>query len=265
MKITKIPEDAVLIKGSKTDYVDPRGNIYSINTKWGHPQYPFIKEQNTVWGYQYCAIKYDDGNGKNKKITKRVHRLVAEAFLPNPNNYPFVMHIDNNKKNNDISNLKWGTASENTQQAVNDGLLINDKSWDDSQSIPCDCYETTTNKLIKKYGSRKEAAADTGISASTIARQSELGLPIRKKIYFTNADEGPREHVIVVQFDYDTDAEIARFPNCGSASRETGVCEKTINQQVNCNQKPKHKFGEAYFLKMLLKCEETIESKKRVE
>ena len=34
MKITKIPEDAVLIKGSKTDYVDPRGNIYIINTKW---------------------------------------------------------------------------------------------------------------------------------------------------------------------------------------------------------------------------------------
>jgi hypothetical protein len=59
------------------------------------------------------------------KMTKMflVHRLVAQAFLPNPNNLPVVMHKDNNKYNNHVSNLKWGTYSENTLQACRDGLV----------------------------------------------------------------------------------------------------------------------------------------------
>lgn len=42
-----------------------------------------------------------------------VHRLVAATFIPNPNNKPYVDHIDGNKKNNSVDNLRWVTASEN--------------------------------------------------------------------------------------------------------------------------------------------------------
>lgn len=42
-----------------------------------------------------------------------IHRIVAETFLENPNNYPHVMHIDENKYNNQVDNLRWGTAKEN--------------------------------------------------------------------------------------------------------------------------------------------------------
>lgn len=66
---------------------------------------------------------YKDGRAQ----WKRVHILVAQAFIPNPNNYPVVMHKDNNKSNNCVSNLKWGTISQNTKEAYEGGLFIHNK------------------------------------------------------------------------------------------------------------------------------------------
>ena len=56
-------------------------------------------------------------------ITSRfyIHRLVAQTFLPNPDNKPFVNHIDNNGLNNASSNLEWCTASENMQHSAKQG------------------------------------------------------------------------------------------------------------------------------------------------
>jgi DNA repair exonuclease SbcCD nuclease subunit len=46
------------------------------------------------------------------------HRLVAEAYIPNPNNYPIVMHLDDNPKNNSVENLKWGTTLDNIRDCI---------------------------------------------------------------------------------------------------------------------------------------------------
>jgi hypothetical protein len=54
---------------------------------------------------------------KRKGHTKKIHRLIAEAFIPNPNNKPCVDHIDNNILNNNINNLRWATYSENCMNA----------------------------------------------------------------------------------------------------------------------------------------------------
>ena len=63
-----------------------------------------LKPQSYSNGYQYVSL-CKNGTRENRMI----HRLVAEAFLPNDNNYPQVNHIDENIKNNRVDNLEWCT------------------------------------------------------------------------------------------------------------------------------------------------------------
>lgn len=74
----------------------------------------------TSRGYRYDQISYQE-NGKQKHVT--VHRLMAEAFIPNPGNKPQVNHIDGDPGNNNLENLEWVTAKENIQHAYDTGLI----------------------------------------------------------------------------------------------------------------------------------------------
>lgn len=59
--------------------------------------------------------------GACSKKRHLVHRLVAESFIPNPNNHPFVLHWDDNPSNNEVGNLRWGTGSDNVLDSVRNG------------------------------------------------------------------------------------------------------------------------------------------------
>ena len=61
----------------------------------------------------------------NKYYCWSIHRLLAIKYIPNPNNYPVINHIDGNKLNNSIDNLEWCTHSHNTKEAVRLGLIDN--------------------------------------------------------------------------------------------------------------------------------------------
>ena len=75
-------------------------------------------------GYLYAMVELANGKPKNC----RVNRLVAQHFLPNPDNLPEVNHIDGNKENNHVSNLEWSNRSENMKHAIRTGLADPKKS-----------------------------------------------------------------------------------------------------------------------------------------
>jgi hypothetical protein len=66
-------------------------------------------------GYARCMVALCSGG---RQLTRNVARLVAEAFLDNPNGFDCVLHLDDDATNNQLSNLEWGDHAENVRQAV---------------------------------------------------------------------------------------------------------------------------------------------------
>ena len=79
----------------------------------------------------YCMVNLTKDR---KSKTRYVHRLVAEAYLENPDNLPQVNHIDGNKDNNSVDNLEWCSSSHNNQHALDTGLREGQKGETNSQA-----------------------------------------------------------------------------------------------------------------------------------
>lgn len=104
--------------------------------------------------------------GKRKSMF--VHRIVAEAFLPNPDNFPCVNHKDENPKNNAVWNLEWCTVKYNT----NYGTGIKRRST--KQSKPVVAIDPVTLKIVLRFSSASEAYRNGYSNVSLSVRKGVL-------------------------------------------------------------------------------------------
>lgn len=146
--------------------VSDHGDVRSyINNRHGpnrnmkpHPLIP-VKNKN---GYDTVQL----GRGNRKLVS----RLVAKAFIPNPDNLPIVRHLDDNPSNNHASNLAWGTQVDNMQDCVRHGRLVGDtRAAIDANKKPVVAKNLDTGKILN-FSSSSNASRRLRIPAASISK-----------------------------------------------------------------------------------------------
>lgn len=149
-------EEWKTIRGYSNYQVSNFGRVKSLSYRRTGKE-KILSQKQTKCGYMAFWL-YDSGVRK----MPLVHRLVAESFLPNPEDKPQVNHIDGDKTNNQANNLEWVTQSENEKHAFRTGL----------KRKPINKYKVaqynTDGKLIKLWKSAKEVKEALGISKAQI-------------------------------------------------------------------------------------------------
>ena len=146
-----------MIEVYKTIEDYPNNQISNLgNVKNKHNR--ILKDRIDKYGYKVIGLSKD---GKQKNLF--IHRLVATAFIPNPNNLPQVNHIDENKLNNRVENLEWCSIVYN----INYGTRT--KKQIKSNSIPILQY-TLEGEFVRKWDSATEIKNKLGFDNSFISK-----------------------------------------------------------------------------------------------
>lgn len=160
------------IPGYESIYqVSNLGNIKSLKSGNHHSKTKILTPVCADGRYLRVSLYKD-------KIPKYfpVNRLVAMAFIPNPDNKPQVNHINGNKKDNCVKNLEWCTSSENNLHAYKTGINKGSKPWlgktgfQNATSIPVSQIDLNTGNVIATFGSMQEAGRITGCSPQKIGQ-----------------------------------------------------------------------------------------------
>mgnify|MGYP003296731839 CR=1 FL=1 len=119
-------------------------------------------------GYVTCTLSND-----GKVRGKLVHRLVAEAFIPNHKNKPEVNHIDGDKQNNSITNLQWVTASENQNHSIKIGLRHGSRLKNGGSVLLTKDMNDRINLIVSQTGKKKWEVVDYLLTQILIAPKKE--------------------------------------------------------------------------------------------
>lgn len=175
-----------VVEGFEDYYISSRGRLLSCSK--------YIKSKDVRYAYRKarivefdpaCVTYYEITLHKSNGSTcdKLIHRLVAETFIPNPNNLPYINHIDANIHNNDVSNLEWCDPKHNAQHAAGLGLL----NWDVTNRV----HETPVfcKTLNKYFRSIAEASRTLGIKYEHLQERLARGRHLINGFYFEYADK----------------------------------------------------------------------------
>ena len=140
------------LEGYEIYRIRDNGVIYNKKTK--KVKTPWI--DNT--GYLQVLL-----HSNGKKTHKRLHRLVAENFLENPDNLPQINHIDGDKTNPDVSNLEWVSNKDNTQHGYDNGL------YRSRNNIQVKVWDKYTGDYIGIFNSIRETSIKLGVNRKTLS------------------------------------------------------------------------------------------------
>lgn len=146
-------EAAVEVEGYPGFYVTPFGVVYSTTGRRLTRLHPGTKPG----GYRFVGLTSDCGERKYEMI----HRLVAKAFIPNPENLPAVNHKDLDKSNNARENLEWVSHSQNSRHAVAAGAVRLGRG---SRKLT----EQQIDEVRYASGRYRDIGAKYGVSAQTV-------------------------------------------------------------------------------------------------
>ena len=144
----------------KIDYsnycISNKGNIKS--------NYKILKQQKDIDGYCVVKIVY-----KGKKRNVKVHRLVAQVFIPNPENKPQVNHINGIKTDNRVGNLEWVTASENERHKYKIGLITHFAKVNSQKGSMKKVVKMKNGIELENYESLSQASEYNNVSKQSIS------------------------------------------------------------------------------------------------
>jgi len=124
------------------------GRVFSKIRRGGGGELSLIKNKQT--GYVCVGLSHN-----SKSYQKTVHRLLALTFIPNPENKPCVDHIDRDRTNNNLDNLRWATIQENNNNKTQNSYIC-EPTYKDSIYFRC-YYYVDKKRKSKNFKNREEA------------------------------------------------------------------------------------------------------------
>ena len=143
------------------------GRVKSLNYRKSN-QEQILKQDTNKKGYQQVQLYKD-----RKPKTFRVHRLVANAFIPNPNNLPQVNHKDEVKANNHVSNLEWCTVEYNINYGTRNekvSKLMYGKLGKDCPNSKQVIQLTLSGEVVRKWDSTMDIQRELGYNQGNISK-----------------------------------------------------------------------------------------------